>query len=89
MINYINNRTKIKIICLEHGEFLQRSSNHLQGKGFPKCSRIILKPELEICSFLDKSNIDYKQSDRSVIKLYELDIVIPSKKLVIEFNSVY
>ena len=28
----------IKIICSEHGEFLQKSSNHLQGTGCPKCT---------------------------------------------------
>lgn len=35
--NYVNNKTKITIICPIHGEFLQRPDNHLTGKGCGKC----------------------------------------------------
>lgn len=34
---YINQRTKVHIICSEHGEFEQTPSDHLQGHGCPKC----------------------------------------------------
>ena len=34
---YINSRTKVCIICPEHGEFWQTPNNHLKGKGCPKC----------------------------------------------------
>jgi len=34
---YINARTKIKIICKEHGEFEQLPGNHKRGNGCPKC----------------------------------------------------
>jgi hypothetical protein len=37
-INYINARTKIIIICKEHGEFLQIPSNHLRGSGCNICN---------------------------------------------------
>ena len=39
---YINNRTKVIIICPEHGEFKQ-TPNHLLGRktGCPKCSKIL------------------------------------------------
>ena len=37
-VEYVNNRTKVTIICPEHGEFLQRPSGHLSGKGCKKCS---------------------------------------------------
>src|SRR5574343_543773 len=36
-INYINNRSKVVIICQDHGEFKQRPNDHLQRKGCPKC----------------------------------------------------
>ena len=36
-VNYINNRTKICIICPIHGEFWQRPYSHLQGKGCIYC----------------------------------------------------
>ena len=38
-VNYVNNRTKICIICPEHGEFLQTPDKHLQGQGCNKCCR--------------------------------------------------
>lgn len=37
-VEYINNRTKVCIICPEHGEFWQTPGHHLQGHGCPKCS---------------------------------------------------
>jgi hypothetical protein len=36
-VKYINNKTKICIICPEHGEFWQLPSAHLRGQGCPKC----------------------------------------------------
>ena len=36
-VNYVNNRTKVTIICPIHGEFPQRPSSHLNGKGCPHC----------------------------------------------------
>ena len=40
--NYINNRTKVCIICPEHGEFWQTPHDHLAGKGCYKCGREII-----------------------------------------------
>ena len=36
-IKYVNSSTPVYIICPEHGEFLQTPSNHLRGRGCPKC----------------------------------------------------
>jgi len=36
-VEYINNHTKVTIICPEHGEFMQTPSNHLKGQGCPAC----------------------------------------------------
>ena len=38
-VKYINRNTPVTIICPTHGEFEQIPSNHLQGKGCPKCSK--------------------------------------------------
>ena len=40
-VEYKNNRTKVCIICPEHGEFWQVSSYHLSGNGCPKCGGTI------------------------------------------------
>jgi len=37
-INYINGKTKVIIICPEHGEFEQTPNTHLRGNGCPKCA---------------------------------------------------
>lgn len=36
-VEYITSRTKVIIICKEHGEFRQRASAHLLGAGCPEC----------------------------------------------------
>ena len=38
-VDYVNNKTKVCIICNEpdHGEFWQTPSSHLKGRGCPKC----------------------------------------------------
>jgi len=39
-ILYINSRTKVGIICPEHGLFLQKPMIHLRGKGCLECGKI-------------------------------------------------
>ena len=36
-VDYVNNSTKVCIICPEHGEFWQTPHHHLRGHGCPKC----------------------------------------------------
>ena len=38
LVEYINNKSKIKIICKEHGVFEQSPTRHLTGDGCPKCN---------------------------------------------------
>ena len=38
-VEYVNARTKVCIICPEHGEFRQTASEHLRGQGCPKCAQ--------------------------------------------------
>lgn len=37
-VNYINSKTKVRIICPEHGGFWQAPGSHLAGCGCPRCS---------------------------------------------------
>jgi G:T-mismatch repair DNA endonuclease (very short patch repair protein) len=89
LTEYKNSKIKVTIICPIHGEFEQTPDSHLQGSGCPKCIHQVSKPELEICTFLDEYDIDYEQSNRSILNGKELDIVIPSNMLAIEFNGLY
>lgn len=38
-VEYFNAKTKVCIICKEHGEFYVTPNNHLRGKGCPICGR--------------------------------------------------
>ena len=50
-VEYVNNRTKVCIICPEHGEFWQTPSAHLSGHGCNECS----KPVFDTLSFIEKA----------------------------------
>ena len=51
-VEYTNNRTKVCIICPEHGEFWQRPDKHLKGQGCPQCGGTI-KSNTEL--FIEKA----------------------------------
>ena len=38
-VKYVDSKTKVCIICPEHGEFWQLPSAHLNGQGCPKCKK--------------------------------------------------
>ena len=38
-VDYKDTRTKIEIICKEHGSFFQSPNKHMQGNGCPTCGR--------------------------------------------------
>lgn len=62
-INYINNSSKINIICPEHGIFKQAPIHHLRGLGCQKCScskgeTIIMKPQNQHIKNLIENNLD-------------------------------
>jgi len=40
LVNYVNNTTKIKILCKMHGVFEQAPHGHLSGHGCPECGRL-------------------------------------------------
>ena len=53
-VNYINNSTKVCIICPEHGEFWQTPRNHLIGQGCPLCNGTFKLTNQE---FIEKANL--------------------------------
>lgn len=56
-VKYVNNGSKVEIICLDHGSFFQTPSNHIAGNGCPKCSKS--SGEMVVESFLIKNGIDF------------------------------
>ena len=88
-IDYINSKTKVKIICPKHGIFAQRPNDHILGEGCPKCVNKVSKAEQELYDFIKTFKKDAEQSNRNLIKPYELDIYIPSLNLAFEYNGEY
>lgn len=78
-INYTNNREKVKIICLIHGEFSQPPHDHLIGCGCPTCGienqKKLMKSNTEEFIYKSKkvhgdkydySKVNYKKSNKKV-----------------------
>ena len=54
LVNYINNRTNVIIVCPEHGVFNQRPDSHIMGKGCPICSKSKKLTQEEYNLFISK-----------------------------------
>ena len=77
-VNYVNSRTKVCIICPEHGEFWQTPHNHLKGYGCAECGKekshlpkittedFIAKSKEIHGNKYDYSKVCYKTSDTKV-----------------------
>ena len=57
-VEYVNNQTKVCIVCPEHGEFWQTPMKHLVGRGCPKCGKLSSSSSrtMERNEFIKKSN---------------------------------
>jgi len=89
LMNYKNNKTKIKIICPIHGIFEQRPDNHLQGNGCPNCNNSM--GEMLIKKILDDKNIKYESEKKfkNCKNIFELpfDFYLPIYNICIEFDG--
>lgn len=88
-VKYKNLKDKICIICPEHGEFYQEAFSHLIGNACPKCSHSVSECEYEILEYIKKilPNSEIISRDRKIITPQEIDIIIPNKKIGIEYNG--
>ena len=58
-VEYLNSKEKVNIICPEHGVFLQRPNDHLNGYGCPRCSES--KLEKDVGNFLNNKKIKFER----------------------------
>lgn len=83
---YKNSKTKVKIICKKHGEFLQLPHNHIQNRnGCPKCGQNISKPEME---WLDWLNVPEQHRQKTLTiedQQVKVDAFDPTRNIVYEF----
>lgn len=83
-VEYVNNYTKVCIICPKHGEFYQTPHNHLTNRyGCPFCKRS--KLEMEVEKLLRDNGIGYVgQMKFDWLGSKSLDFYIPSLNIAIE-----
>lgn len=90
LVDYIKGNNNVTIVCKKHGEFLQSSSEHLKGKGCPKCS--MSKGEALIKKFLEQNNIYFIYQkifgDCQHLSNLRFDFYLPERNILIEFDGI-
>lgn len=85
-VEYTNSKTKVCIICPEHGEFWMTPNSHLLNQGCPKCKE--RKLEKEVRESLEKHNIKciFQASKKDIKRIdnLRLDFYLPDYKVAIE-----
>jgi len=79
LVEYINNNTKVKILCNEHGEFKQKPVNHIYFKcGCPKCAgkNITTQEFIEKCNKIHGNLYDYSLVDYKTMHI-KIKIICP------------
>lgn len=94
LVDYKNARTKIEIICKNHGKFEQKPKDHLhQRQGCPQCPTFISKPHQKVVNYLIEKELkeheDFIINDRSLISPFELDIYVIRPAIAIEIDGEY
>ena len=89
-VNYIQNKTKVQIICKKHKEFEQAPTDHLSGKGCPVCRSSVLEKTTQ--KILNEFHIIYERQKRFDKCRYILPLVfdfyLPDHNAAIECQGV-
>jgi len=88
--NYTKSHSYVTITCPKHGDFEQHAYAHLAGKGCRQCGAGISqsKDEIEILNFITNLGFETISGDRKLLSGKEIDILVPSKNLGIEYNGI-
>ena len=76
LVEYVNTITPVKIICREHGEFIQAPNKHLQYYGCQKCSKHFMDTEYFIEKAREKYGDKYDYSKVIYVNNYTPLIII-------------
>ena len=93
-VEYINNTSKIIIICKKHGEFQQTPQGHLSGRGCIKCAKCgWSKSQIKYLDFISKyenifihhalNSVEYKIPNTN----YKCDGFCKENNTVYEFHG--
>ena len=78
-VNYINGKTKVEIICPEHGSFWQVPTSHLSGCGCPRCCHNFKSNTEDFIAKarkIHKDKYDYSQV-KYINRKTKVDIICP------------
>ena len=89
-VKYINDKTKVCIICPQHGKFWQSPNKHLSRKqGCPICKSS--HAERKIIQFFEENNVTYERQKRfdkcRNKKPLPFDFYLPKQNLLIEYDG--
>lgn len=87
--DYSDNKQKLDYICPKGTKHSISWSNWQLGHRCPCCNEGMSKGEKELSDFIRSLGIDIELKNRTLIQPLELDIIIPSKKIAIEYNGLY
>lgn len=82
---YRKPKTRVTIICRQHGPFMVTPKEHLNGLACGKCKES--KGETRVRLFLEKHGIDHVQEHRILPFHYRYDFYVPSLKVLIEYHG--
>lgn len=86
-VEYINSKTKVCIICKEHGEFWQTPNHHLRGVGCPSCQNSKLENKTSLLLMLKKIEYINKKHFKWLGKQH-LDFFLPRYNIAIECQGI-
>jgi serine protease inhibitor ecotin len=90
LVDYINSKTKVKIICPIHGVFEQTPNMHLRGNGCPICKES--KGEKKIREYLVKHNVVFNQQFSFIncknVQVLPFDFYLPEYNTCIEYDGI-
>lgn len=76
MVSYVNNRTKVEILCSKHGLFNMTPNAHLRGQSCPLCKRNISKGETDWLTSLSIENEHRHKTIYIGEKRYFVDAIV-------------
>jgi hypothetical protein len=87
---YVGYNIPVTIICLKHGKFEQKPTNHLQGKGCPICKES--KGENSVRTFLNENNIKFEKEKtftkcKGSRQVLPFDFYLPEHNILIEYDG--
>lgn len=89
-VDYINNSTKVRIICPKHGEFMQSPDKHMAGQGCPKCKSS--RGEKKILRYLENNKVYFKYQHKfdncKNLMVLPFDFYLPKYNICIEYDGI-